>query len=117
MIIDSPDFFIPDDYHPELCRQLARQYFIKKTSPDGTEVIKWIHGGDDHFRDCLNLGYIAGIKKGFDKILLNKQACELIYKNRNQLKNKKSGEQAHQQQQKNTNNPRSIYDQVLKGRY
>lgn len=116
-IIDSPDFYIPDDFHSDLCRQLARQYFIKKISPDGTEVEKWIHGGDDHFRDCLNLGYIAGIKKGFDKILLNQQACEMIYKNRNQLVVAGKGEQIQQQGKNTTQRPRSIYDQALRGRY
>ncbi len=118
-IIDSPDFYIPDDFHPELCRQLARQYFIQKKLPDGSEVEKWIHGGDDHFRDCLNLAYIAGIKKKFDKILLDKQACETLYTNRKQLSNTTKG--LLSQQNNNIGNMtqrnKSIYDQALRGRY
>lgn len=84
-ILNSEDFLIPDDYHPELCRQLIRQYFIKKVNSNGNPVKIWIHGGDDHFRDCFNLAYIAGRKMKFDKILIDKAACETLYNQRNKL--------------------------------
>ena len=82
-IIDSSDFYIPDDFHPELCRQLARQYFIQKKLPDGSEVEKWIHGGDDHFRDCLNLAYIAGIKKSLIKYYWTSRLAKLFIQTEN----------------------------------
>lgn len=82
MKINSDDFCIPDDYLPELPRELARQFFIKKLNPDGKTSRIWIHGGDDHYRDCLNLNECAGRKIGLHTILTDKEKCDTLYRER-----------------------------------
>jgi len=83
--MNSSDFFIPDDHHTDLLRQLSKQFFIKKISPDGKTSRLWIHGGDDHFRDCLNLNECAGRKLGLHNILLDQVKCDTLYKERNRI--------------------------------
>jgi DNA-directed RNA polymerase subunit RPC12/RpoP len=88
-IMESEDFFLPKDVSTEFIRQIMRQYRIKTVSPDGIVGSKWIHGGDDHCRDCLNMAYAAGKKIELDKILLDQTACETIYNSRMQINSNK----------------------------
>jgi DNA-directed RNA polymerase subunit RPC12/RpoP len=81
-LIESSDFYLPQDVLTEFINQLMRQWFLKKIGPDGSESIKWMHGGDDHYRDCFNLAYSAGKLLGLDKIMLDGSACESLYNNR-----------------------------------
>lgn len=81
-IINSDDFFVPEDVGGEFIRQITRQYQISKKSIDGIIRSVWVHGGDDHYRDCLNLAYAAGKLLSLDKILTNDIACETLYQNR-----------------------------------
>lgn len=83
--INSDSFYIPDDYHSEFPRQIIRQFFIKRINPDGSISKKWIHGGDDHFRDCLNLNECAGRILGLDKILIDEKKCDALYEKRDKM--------------------------------
>ena len=114
MKIYSDDFFIPDDYHPEFPRQVARQSFFTKTNANGNPIKIWNHGGDDHFRDCLNLNECAGRKLGLDKILIDKVACETLYNQRKQLSDSVRMEQ-HEQHHSENNHHRqaSGYNRVF----
>jgi hypothetical protein len=84
-IIDSDDFYLPSDVSTEFCRQIVRQYFSTRSTEEGTPVRKWIHGGEDHYRDCLNLAYSAGKLLKLDSLLLDPVACETIYNSRNKI--------------------------------
>lgn len=114
-IIDSNDFYIPDDFHPELCRQLARQWFMKRVNSNGNPVSIWMHGGEDHFRDCLNLAYIAGRKLNLHKLMIDQTACNTLYNSRNQIA--KPARPIQQEQQQHIHRPQNRYDRVYGRRY
>lgn len=114
-MINSDDFFIPDDVGGEFLRGIVRQYRISKKNIN--EIIKsiWVHGGDDHYRDCLNYAYAAGKWLNLDKILINDVACDTLFSNRASITQTK-----HVQQQTtstNSNGRNSGYFARAYGRY
>lgn len=80
--LESDAFYIPSDSSLDFMLQVVRQYRVKKISPDGTVGSRWVHGGDDHYRDCLNLNEAAGKKLGLNAILTSAAACETLTANR-----------------------------------
>jgi hypothetical protein len=83
--LESDAFWLPNDTSFDFKNQILKQYRVKKVSPDGIISTKWIHGGDDHYRDTLNYNMGAGIILNLQKILFDKDACETLKKNRLKL--------------------------------
>lgn len=76
--INSDGFFIPDDTTIQFMQEILRQYRIKTVSPDNVVGSRWIHGGDDHFRDCLNYNEAVGRFYNFESILNSVAACDTV---------------------------------------
>jgi hypothetical protein len=76
--IASPAFWLPVDVSEQFKREILAQYRKKTVSLDGVIGSKWIHGGDDHYRDCLNYNEAIARVYGFESILNNAQACDTL---------------------------------------
>jgi len=71
-------FHLPADTTEGFIDQIQRQYHYDEVDAKGNKSRKWKHGGDDHFRDCLNLNMAAIIEMSLDTSLHVQSHCDLL---------------------------------------
>lgn len=94
-------FHLPADTTEEFLAQIQRQYHYKEVDSKGNEKRKWKHGGDDHYRDCLNLNMACIIDLGLDTALHNPLICDNL---RNSIF-RPGAEDMHNQKEENKQRP------------
>jgi hypothetical protein len=62
-VIGSDTWHIPSEResgeHHEFVAQIKRQYTKETKDKNGNPKYEWVHGGEDHYRDCLNQSLAA----------------------------------------------------------
>ena len=53
--MNSDSWHLPTDVDQEFIDQIQRQYTKEEIDRNGNKKYVWVSGGDDHYRDCLNL--------------------------------------------------------------
>jgi phage terminase large subunit GpA-like protein len=77
-LIEAEDWFIPEDCGEEFLRGLVLQYHKTATDRDGKVSTKWIHGGNDHYRDCFNLAYGAARVLKLDRAMFDERVVATL---------------------------------------
>jgi hypothetical protein len=65
------NFHLPNDCMGDFISQISRQYRRNEEDKFGNKKSVWVHGGDDHYRDCLNMNYAAMLDLGLDEKLFD----------------------------------------------
>ena len=68
-LLSTDMFHLPGDCGLEFMKQVLTQYHEEVTGAYGNKRTVWHHGGEDHYRDCLNYNYAAGELLQHDLIL------------------------------------------------
>lgn len=50
---------LPEDVTDDYCLQFLKQFWQEKIDRHGNRITEWMHGGQDHYRDCENLNIAA----------------------------------------------------------
>lgn len=58
-MIESEAWHLPEDVSKPFLDQVPRQYWSETRDRNGNVKYKWVSGGDDHYRDCVNLALAA----------------------------------------------------------
>lgn len=69
---------IPHDTEHGFMAQAVRQYHYNETDRRGNLKRVWKHGGDDHYRDCLNMSLGVMYAIGMDVGLFDLNTCEQL---------------------------------------
>ena len=70
-LLETDMFYLPADCGIEFMNQILRQYHEEIEDAHGNKKTVWRHGGEDHYRDCLNYNYAVGELLQHDLILRN----------------------------------------------
>lgn len=68
----------PFDTTKEFINQITNQYHYDEMDRNGNVKRRWKHGGNDHYRDCLNMIYAAVLEMGLDVGLFDANVCEKL---------------------------------------
>ena len=74
------NWHLPEDIPTEYLNQFVKQYDRDEIDRYGNEIKKYVHGGNDHYRDCENYIIAALIASGIDDILEKGDTVEEIKK-------------------------------------
>jgi phage terminase large subunit GpA-like protein len=77
-MLESEGWYLPQDIGPDFCRQVIAQSFRTVTDIYGRQKQIWIHGGSDHYRDCVNMAYAAAKRMNLDKYLMDSKTTERL---------------------------------------
>jgi phage terminase large subunit GpA-like protein len=77
-LLETDMFFLPMDCGVDFMKQALAQYHETITDTHGNEKTVWHHGGEDHYRDCLNYNYAVGELLKHDLILRNSVYVEKL---------------------------------------
>jgi len=76
--MQSSTFHLPQNVTQDFIDQIQRQYTKEEVDTHGRPKYTWIHGGDDHYRDCLNQALCAAHILQLPALLNNEQGIKKV---------------------------------------
>lgn len=71
-------WYLPDDIQPEFIKQFTAQYWETVILKNGSKKQEYIHGGDDHLRDCCNYAMAGAVYLQLERRLFDEKEIEKI---------------------------------------
>lgn len=65
------NWFLPENINSDYARQFVKQYDRDERDKDGNTKRVWVHGGEDHLRDCENYIQGAYVLTGLHEVLFD----------------------------------------------
>ena len=73
--LSKRNFHLPHDISQDFFNQVLKQYQQVAEDKYGNEIKEWVHGGEDHLRDCMNMNTAASIYLGLGINLFDPVWC------------------------------------------
>jgi len=114
--MNSDSWHLPTDVDQEFIDQIQRQYTREEIDKNGNKKYVWVSGGDDHYRDCLNMGLGAAYYLDLHTKLNTESGIRTIrntveaqvQKEKHEQENKQIAEKQEQEGRRPAPTPRAI---------
>jgi hypothetical protein len=85
--MNSDTWHLPRDVEDEFIAQVQRQYTKEEIDKNGNKRYVWVSGGDDHYRDCLNMALGAACHLQLDTRLNSESGIKQVQNMVRQISN------------------------------